>query len=150
MANTFSAVLLNTLELQFISSSSLSNLQYTRQHARKIIALNKEFDISPGQYRLDSLSPLIFSTKEVDEVTRRYFRLPLEQVDHFHRTQIEHEIARLDIITAWAANRLFALKNILNSIQSHKAKRWEELEIIVAIKNNNLQSEVTILVKKQN
>lgn len=78
VANTFGAALLDTPELQFISSSGLSDLQYTRQHARKVIAFNKEFDIFPGQYWLDSLSPLVFCTKDVNEVTHRYFRLPLE------------------------------------------------------------------------
>ncbi len=61
--------------------------------------------------------------------------------------QVEHEIARLDIIAAQAANCTSAFKNAFNCIQSRKAKRLEQFEIIVTIKNNNIQTAATIAKK---
>lgn len=52
------------------------------------------------------------------------------------------------MIIAQAANRASALKATLGRIQNSKAKRLEQLKIIAAIKNNNLQMKATI-AKKQ-
>ena len=45
-------------ESQFVPSPGLSDESHNRAHAREVIALNKAFNIFPGAYRLDTLSPL--------------------------------------------------------------------------------------------
>lgn len=131
-------------ESQFVPSPGLSDKSHNRAHARKVIALNKAFNIFPEAYRLDILSPLVLTIEAIDKIARCYSRLSLALVDDFHRARVKHKIARLDIIIAQAANQASALKAILCRIQNRKAKRLEQLEIIATIKNNNLQAEAII------
>lgn len=128
----------------FTAREDLSDEEHTRRHFRAVIALNKQFEFSPGPHRLDSLTPPVLATAAMDEVARRYSHLPLELADDFHCTRIENEIARLDIITAQAANRAAALKATLDRLKGRKAKRLEQLDIINAIKTNNMKTEEKI------
>lgn len=47
-----------------------------------------------------------------------------------------------------AFNWIFALKTTFNYIQSCKKRRLKQCEIMAAIKNNNLQLKITILIEK--
>lgn len=148
-SDTFNSALVDPPESQFVSSNGLSDADHTRRHAQAVIALNKEFEFSPGPHRLDSLAPPVLAATEIDEIAQRYSRLPLERADDFHRTRIEYEIARLDIITAEAANRALALKATLQQIEKRKAKRMEQLKTIEAIKTSNLAMEEKIKAEER-
>ena len=140
-ADAFNSALLDPSDSRFVASEGLSNAEHTRQHAQAVIQLNKAFELNPGPHQLDSLAPPILSITAMDEIAVRYSRLPLEQADDFHRTRMEYEIRRLDIITAQAANRASALKAALQRLEKRKAKRMEQLKIIKAIKISNLAME---------
>lgn len=98
MASTFDKALVESRELQFVSSPSLSNNQYNCHHACKVIVINKEFGIYPDPYYLDTFSPPVFPIEAIDKVARCYLWLPLAWAGDFHKVQIEYEIAWLDII----------------------------------------------------
>ncbi len=115
-ASTFDQVLVEPSELQFVSSPGLSHNQHNCQYACEVIAINKEFDIYPNIYHLNTLSPLVFIIKVVDKVACCYLRLLLAWADDFHKVQIEYEIARLDIIAVQAANWASSLKNAFKRI----------------------------------
>lgn len=110
----------------------------------RLLHSNKAFNIFPEAYRLNILPPPVLTTESVDKIVRRYSCLPLAQADNFHKAPIEHKIARFNIIIAQAANQAFALKTTLGGIQNCKVKMLEQLEILAAIKNNNMQIEATI------
>ncbi len=99
-ADNFRVALVEPPESRFIASEGLSDINHIRRHARAVIELDKEFDFSPGSHRLDTLSSPALTPKAVDEIARRYSRLPLERADTFHQKRIEQEIARLDIIVS--------------------------------------------------
>lgn len=140
-SDDFNSILVDPPESRFVASEGLSNADHTRRYAQTVIALNKAFDFSPGPHRLDSLAPPVLTTTTMDEIAVRYSRLPLERADDFHRTRMEYEIRRLDLITAQAANRASALKATLQRIDKRKAKRMEQLKIIEAIKTSSLAIE---------
>lgn len=137
-ADGFHHALVDPPESRFTASEGLSNIDHVRRHARAVIDLEKEYGYSPGPHRLDTLSPPVLAPEAIDEVARRYSRLPLERADKFHQKRMEQEIARLDIIISQAANRASALKDALARVKKRRAKYLEQLELIQTIKANNI------------
>lgn len=115
-ATTLQQALIDPLELQFVPSPGLSNKSHNYAYARKVIALNKLFNIFPRAYCLDTLFLPVFTTEVVEEIARRYFCLLLAQSNNFHRAQVKHKIVYLNIIVAQAANQAFVLKTTLGRI----------------------------------
>lgn len=143
-ATIFQQILIDPPKLQFVSSLSLSNNSHNCVYARKVVTFNKAFNIFLRAYCLDIFPSPIFTIKVVDKIACRYFHLFLTQANNFYKVQVKHIIACLDIIIAQAANQAFVLKAMLGCIQNRKEKRLKQLEIIAAIKNNNMQIEKTI------
>lgn len=75
-------------------------------------------------------------------------QLSLAWANDFYKVQIEYEIPQLDIVAIQAANWAFTLKNALNRILNCKRIRLKQVEIITAIKNNNIQIALTITKEK--
>lgn len=113
-ADDFRVTLDDPLESQFTASKGFSDINHIRRHTRAVIELDQEFNFSPsGPHRLDTLSPLVFAPKTVDEIACRYSRFPLKRADNFYQKRLEQEIARLDIIVSQVANRVFTFKAAL-------------------------------------
>lgn len=148
-AKSLCIALVQPPESRFSASPGLSDIDHIRRYARAVISMEKEFDFSPGPYRLDTLSPPVLVPEVVDKVACRYSRLPLERADAFHATHIEQEIAQLDIIVSQAANRASALKAALARATKQKSKYKEQLELIRTIKANNIMMEKKIKAEQQ-
>ncbi|MCJ1347753.1 hypothetical protein MMC31_005982, partial [Peltigera leucophlebia] len=143
-AESLCVALVQPPESRFSASPGLSDIDHICRHACAVISMEKEFDFSPGPYRLDTLSPPVLVPEVVDEVACRYSRLPLERADAFHVARIEQEIARLDIIVSKAANRASTLKAALAWATKQKSKYKEQLELIRTIQANNIMMEEKI------
>lgn len=76
-ATIFQQALMNPPESQFIRSPGFSDKSHNCAYARKVIALNKAFDIFLGAYCLDTFTFLVFTTETIDKIVHCYSRLPL-------------------------------------------------------------------------
>lgn len=75
IASTFNQALIKFLKSQFVPSLDLFDDQHNCYHARKNIAINKEFGIYSGPYHLDILFLLVFTIKTIDKVVGCYLQL---------------------------------------------------------------------------
>lgn len=110
IASMFYQALINPPKTQLVFGSGLSNDLHNCQHVHKIITPNKELGIFLGFYYLNTLFLYLFDTRRVDKVARCYSHQLLAWAKNVYEMQIKHKIARLDIITVQADNKLFAFK----------------------------------------
>lgn len=140
-ASVFDKALLSPAPSSFTPEEGPKDEDFRKDHVTKLIALNKRHEIQPSVHRIDTLSPPFYAADKADEIGKMYAYLPLEAADEWHRKRMVHEAARLDLITAQAANRHAQIESRIAAIDRRKVQRAKQQDTIRQIKAANAQKQ---------
>lgn len=110
----------------------------------QLMALNKSLDIQPSVHRITTLSPPIYAADTAEAIGKTYALLPLEAADEWHRKRMVQEAARLELITAQAADRHAVIDSRMAAIDRRNAQRAKQQDTIRQIKAANAQRQLEL------
>lgn len=117
---------------------------FQKDHVTQLMALNKSLDIQPSVHRITTLSPPIYAADKAEAIGKTYALLPLEAADEWHRKRMVQEAARLELITAQAADRHAVIESRLAAIDRRNAQRAKQQDTICQIKAANAQRQLEL------
>lgn len=143
-ASAFEKTLLSPPPSTFPPLKRLTDGDFQKDHVTQLMALNKSLDIQPSVHRITTLSPPIYAADEAEAIGKMYALLPLEAADEWHRKRMVHEAARLQLITAQAAERHALIESRIATIERRKAQRAKQQDTICQIKAANAQRQLEL------
>lgn len=143
-ASAFEKALLSPAPSSFAPREGPTDDDFHKDHVTQLIALNKRLEIQPSVHRIDTLSPPIYAADKADAIGKMYAYLPLEAADEWHRKRMVHEAARLQLITAQAANRHAQIESRIAAIDRRRVQRAKQQETIRQIKAANAQKQLEL------
>lgn len=117
---------------------------FQKDHVTQLMALNNSLDIQPSVHRITTLSPPIYAADKAEAIGKTYALLPLEAADEWHRKRMAQEAARLELITAQAADRHAVIESRIATIDRRNAQRAKQQDTICQIKAANAQRQLEL------
>lgn len=143
-ASAFEKTLLSPTPRTSSPLKGLTDGDFQKDHVTQLMALNKSLDIQPSVHRITTLSPPIYAADKAEAIGEMYALLPLEAADEWHRKRMVDEAARLELITAQAADRHAVIESRIATIERRKAQRAKQQDTICQIKAANAQRQLEL------